>query len=269
MIREARVTLGGRTTRYLDAGVGRPILLLHAFPLNADMWRPQLAHVPSGWRMVAPDLLGFGLSPRPPGAPPPTIDEVAGDLDALMYALEIRAAVIAGLSMGGYVAFALFRRAPQRFTGMVLADTKAQADTQEGREGRRKMIDLVREGGARAVADQMLPKLLGPTSHDSRPEVALAVRQMIEAAPVSAIADASRAMMGRPDSIPDLAAARCPGLVIVGAEDAITPATDAAVMHRAIAGSRMVVLPGVGHLSSLEAPDAFSSALSGFLQSGM
>ena len=269
MIREAQLTLAGRTTRYLEAGAGRPIILLHAFPLNADMWRPQLAQVPSGWRMVAPDLLGFGLSPRPSGSPPPTLDEAAADVDGLMYALEIPAAVIVGLSMGGYVAFALFRRAPRRFTGLVLADTKAQADTQEGREGRRKMIALAQESGARGVADQMLPKLLGETSRESRPEVALAVRQMIEAAPVSAIADASLAMMGRPDSTADLAAARCPALVIVGAEDGITPPAEAAAIQRAIAGSRVVVLPGAGHLSNLEAPDAFSRALSEFLQSGM
>jgi len=250
-----------------DIGDGPPLVLLHAFPLSSAMWSRQVDALGNDYRIITPDQRGFGGSPL--GDYEPSLDLVADDVAALLDDLGLDDVVLGGLSMGGYVAFALFRRAPRRFTGMVLADTKAQADTQEGREGRRKMIDLVREGGARAVADQMLPKLLGPTSHDSRPEVALAVRQMIETAPVSAIADASRAMMGRPDSIPDLAAARCPGLVIVGAEDVITPATDAAVMHRAIAGSRMVVLPGVGHLSSLEAPDAFSSALSGFLQSGM
>ena len=267
MIREARVTLDGRTTRYLEAGVGRPIVLLHAFPLNADMWRPQLARVPSGWRMVAPDLLGFGLSPRPFGSSPPTLDEAAGEVDGLMYALDIRTAVIVGLSMGGYVAFALFRRAPHRFTGMILADTKAQADTQEGRDGRRKMIELAENTGARGVADQMLPKLLGTTTRQSRPEIADGVRVMIEAAPVAAIADASRAMMGRPDSTADLAAVRCPVLVIVGEEDGITPPADAAAIARAIAGSRLVVLPAAGHLSSLEVPDAFSDALSEFLRS--
>ncbi len=191
MIREAHVTIGDRTTRYLEAGAGWPVLLIHAFPLNADMWRPQLERVPDGWRFIAPDLRGFGAAAEAePEAPPPRVDDFAGDLVVLLDRLHVDRAVIGGLSMGGYVTFALFRRSPDRFSGLILADTKSQADTPEGREGRRKMIELVRASGAAAVADQMLPKLLGAASTRTRPELVAQVRQMIESASVPAIAGA-------------------------------------------------------------------------------
>lgn len=269
MIRDARVAIGGRSTRYLEAGAGWPVILLHAFPLNADMWRPQLDQVPQGWRFIAPDLRGFGPAAEITGDHAPSMDDFADDVGGVMDALEISEAVIGGLSMGGYVAFALSRRAPERFTGMLLADTKPQADTPEGREGRRKMIDLVHAGGAAAVADQMLPKLLGSTSHDTRPEIAAAVRQMIEAASVAAISGAIEAMLARPDSTADLAAISWPTLVLVGAEDVLTPPADAEAMQHGIARSRLVILPAAGHLSSLETPEGFSRALADFLQSSM
>ena len=125
MIRDIRIRIDGRSTRYLEAGAGWPVILLHAFPLNADMWRPQLERVPAGWRMIAPDFRGFGPgAPSPGGAadrePEPlalTIDDLASDIDALMDALEIGEAVIGGLSMGGYVAFALARRVSRAIHG--------------------------------------------------------------------------------------------------------------------------------------------------------
>lgn len=246
------------------------MILLHGFPLNADMWRPQLEQVPHGWRVIAPDLRGFGpASEIPAGARALTMDDFADDVDALMDALEIAEAVIGGLSMGGYIAFALARRAPERFTGMVLADTKPQADTPEGREGRRAMIALAQERGATAVADQMLPKLLGSTSHETRPQVAATVREMIESASVGAITGAVEAMLARPDSTADLSAISWPALVMVGAEDVITPLADAETMQTGIARSRLVVLPAAGHLSNLETPDAFSRAIADFLRSNM
>lgn len=290
MIRERHVSLAGRPRRYLEAGAGWPVLLLHAFPLNADMWRPQMDRVPPGWRFMAPDLRGFGppvaQDDRSAAAGPPaggaddragaadanapvTIDDFAADVDAFLDAVEIPAAVIAGLSMGGYVALALVRRAPERFSGMVLADTRPQADTPEGRDGRRAMIELARTRGPAAVADQMLPKLLGSTTLASRPDVAARARQLIEAAPVPAIIGALEAMMGRPDSTDLLRTLSCSALVLVGAEDGLTPPADAEAMDRAIPRSRLVVLPEAGHLSNLEVPELFSAALGDFLQSNI
>ena len=125
MVLERHATLNGRATRYLEAGRGRPLLLLHAFPFNADMWQAQIDHVPDGWRFIAPDLRGFGAG-TPEEDALLTMDAYAGDVVALMDGLGIETAVIGGLSMGGYVTFALFRQAPGRFAGVVLADTKAQ-----------------------------------------------------------------------------------------------------------------------------------------------
>lgn len=220
--------------------------------------------------MIAPDLRGFGpAEASTAGQRVRTLDDFADDTDALLERLGIAEGVIGGLSMGGYVAFALFRRSPERFTGMVLADTRSEADSTEGQDARRKMIEMVNVSGPRAVADQLLPKLLGPTSHETRPEVAATVRRMIESAPADAMADAVQAMLTRPDSTPDLEGISCPALVLVGAEDGITPLADAEAMARRLSRSRLVVLPAAGHLSSLETPDAFSRALEDFLISSM
>jgi len=268
MISESRERIDGRTIRYLEAGSGWPVVLIHAFPLNADMWRPQLERVPEGWRFIAPDMRGFG--PDAVAQPDrPTLDGMAADVALLLDRLGIDSAVIGGLSMGGYVTLALFRRAPERFSGMVLADTKAQQDTPEGLQGRRQMIDLVRAQGARAVADSMLPKLLGASAVRRRPDLAGAVRTMIEGASVPGIVGAIEAMMGRPDSRPDLSRISCPTLVIVGEEDIPTPVSDAADMQNQIGRSRLVILPEAGHLSNLEAPDGFALALSDFLASNL
>lgn len=255
--------------RYLEAGSGWPVMLIHAFPLNADMWRPQLERVPEGWRFIAPDLRGFGPDAKQPGPGRTTLDDMAADVGLLLDHLGVDPAVIGGLSMGGYVTFALFRQAPERFSGMILADTKAKADTPEGLEARRKMIEVARTHGAAAVADAMLPKLLGATTRAERPALAPQVRGMIERTPVDGIISAIEAMMARPDSTGDLTRTSCPTLVVVGDEDELTPIADAEAMHEQLVRSRLVVLPLAGHLSNLESPDGFALALSDFLSSNL
>ena len=249
---------------WLEAGEGWPVVLLHAFPLRAAMWRPQLEAVPAGWRIVAPDLRGFGSGP--PLDRPITMDEYALDVLALMDALTIDEAAVGGLSMGGYAAFAVFRQAPSRVTATVLADTRSQADTPAGREARLQMRTLLADEGPRGVANQMLPKLLSP---DASPDVVQAVRDMIESADARAIDAAIGALMDRPDSTPDLARIAVPALVTVGERDALTPVADSEAMQRAIARSTLVVLPGAGHLANLEQPEAFSRALADFLASAL
>jgi len=253
--------------RFLEAGAGWPVLLIHAFPVNADMWRPQLERVPDGWRYIAPDVRGFGPDAAPPGSL--TLADAAADLAAFLDHLRLDRAVIGGLSMGGYITMALFRLSPERFDGMLLADTRAEADTPEGLAGRRQMIELVRAKGPGAVADQMLPKLLGAATHAQHPDLIASVRRMIEAATPDAIVAALDAMMARPDSTPDLSRVNCPALILVGAEDEVTPEASARAMEARIERSRVVVLPSAGHLSNLESPDAFSRALSDFLASNM
>jgi pimeloyl-ACP methyl ester carboxylesterase len=193
------------------------------------------------------------------------MDDYAADLHDLMRGLSLQRAVFAGLSMGGYVLFALQRRAPDVVRGMVLVDTKAQADTPEGRAGRERMIDLVGREGAAGVAREMLPRLLSDDTRRNRPELAERVRAIMEANGPVGIEDALRAMMTRPDSTPLLAGIQVPVLIVVGEADALTPVGDSEVMHRQLPRSRLVVVPGAGHLSSLERPDVLNAELSQWL----
>ncbi len=238
------------------------VVLLHAFPLNATMWRPQVEGVPAGWRVITPDLPGFGNSSDPP------VNTMTGMAEHVLRALDsmgLERAVIGGLSMGGYVTLALYRLAPERFEAMILADTRATADNDTQKEGRRKMIATVRAKGATAVADEMLPKLLGATSQKEHPDLATTVRGMIESTAPDAIAAAAEAMMNRPDSTSLLASIEIPALIVCGEEDVLTPPADARALHQQIRASRLELLPGAGHLSNLEAPARFSGALRDFL----
>jgi 3-oxoadipate enol-lactonase len=268
-IREQVMDTGRCRVAWLEAGAGWPVILLHAFPLTAEMWRPQLEHVPAGSRFIAPHLRGFGGSVwRPPsGASELTIDDYADDVAALMDCLEIESATIGGLSMGGYVTLALHRRSAERFTAMILADTKSQPDTPQGREGRIRMRELLAAGGARAVADQMLLKLVAESSRADTPEAGTQVRAMIEGSAPDAIDAAIGALMGRPDATPGLARISCGTLVVVGEHDEVTPVADAESLHFAIPRSTLAVIPRAGHLSSIEQPAAFSKVLDDFLLS--
>ena len=252
---------------WLEAGAGWPLILLHAFPLTADMWRPQLEQVPQGWRFIAPDLRGFGRTQSlpPKGGSQTTMDDYAQDVCALMDGLKIGEAVIGGLSMGGYVALALHRQSSSRFTGLVLADTRSQADTPQGRDDRVRMREVLATEGLSAVADQMLPTLLSEASRRDGAEAIRLTRAMIESNTPQAIDAAIVAMMARPDSTPDLAGISCATLVVVGEQDEITPVAEAQEMQRAIPRSTLTVIPGAGHLSNLEQPASFSRALGDFL----
>jgi 3-oxoadipate enol-lactonase len=255
--------------RYLEA-LPRPgvrergtLVLIHAFPLNARMWEGQLEQADRGWRVIAPHLRGFDGASADPAAT--SVDDYAADTIDLLDALHVHEAVIGGLSMGGYIAFAMFRYAPRYFQGLILADTKSQADTAEGVEGRKRMLQLVEEKGPAAIADEMIPKLLGETTRRASADVVEKVRGLVLANSTAAITGAIRALMTRPDSTPLLSTIRCPTLILVGDEDTLTPPPLAEELHRGIAGSEHVVIPAAGHLSSLEQPAAFNAALARFL----
>ncbi len=265
MIHEQRTSVAGRTVRYLDAGIGRPMLWLHAFPLNADMWRHQLEHPPAGWRLIAPDFRGFGGSAI--DSADVGVDDYAGDILALMDDLAFDRAVIGGLSFGGYVAFAMFRRAPERIAGLVLADTRPTADSEDGSAARRALLEAVRREGVGIVPDRQIPTVLGATTRGERPAVVAEVKRIIAANAAPGIEAAIVALMRRPDSTADLIRIQVPTLLIVGDEDEITPLADASAMHRAIRGSSMAILARAGHLSNLETPDAFSTTISEWVAS--
>ena len=268
---ERFVTLDGRRTRYLEAGTGRPLVLIHAFPLSAEMWVPQLEGPPGGWRLIAPDLRGLGLSARvAPGEPATapgarSVDDHAGDVLALLDHLGLDRVAVAGLSMGGYVAFAVARQAPARLATLVLCDTRPQADSEETRAGRRALMADLKENGVGAVAATMIVKLLGPTALRRRPGPADEVRRIIMGNDPAGVAEALYCLMTRPDSTDLLPRIGCPTLVVAGEEDQLTPVDVHQEMHRAIAGSELVVIPQAGHLSSLERPVAFNAALKQFL----
>ena len=260
MVHEQRTTVNGRTVRYLETGAGAPLILLHAFPLGADMWRPQLERAPAGWRLIAPDFRGFGGSTI--GDEEIGMDDYARDVQLLMDDLSLDRAVVAGLSLGGYVAFAMLRRSPERLAGLILADTRSTADTDDGVRLRRELLDAVRREGMGIVAERQIPKVLGPTTRRERPEVVAEVTRLINANASAGVEASIVALMRRPDSTGDLGRIAVPTLVIVGEEDEITPVESARAMQQVIRGSSLAILPRAGHLSNLEAPDAFSTTIS-------
>src|SRR4051794_32149855 len=158
--------------RYLEAAprgrVQGTLVLIHAFPMNARMWEGQLGHADAGWRVLAPQLRGFDGGDGDPAAQ--SMDDYAGDIIDLLDGLHVQEAVIGGLSMGGYIAFAMFRHAARYFRGLILADTRPQADTPAAIQGRTEMLALVRGKRASAVAEQMLPRLLGESTRRERPD---------------------------------------------------------------------------------------------------
>jgi pimeloyl-ACP methyl ester carboxylesterase len=239
------------------------LVLLHAFPLNARMWEGQLPLANGGWRVIAPHFRGLDAGAGDP--PTMSIDDYAGDVIDLLDALHIDQALIGGLSMGGYAAFAVLRHAARYVQGLILADTRAEADTPEGLDARRKMLDLVQSKGAAAVAEEMIPKLLGETTRRSRAEVIDQVRSLVLSNSSEAIAGSVRALMSRPDSTPLLPTIHVPTLILVGAEDTVTPSALSEKMHNAIAGSELTVIPEAGHLTNLERPNLFNAALARFL----
>lgn len=253
--------IGGRRLSWLESGAGEPFVLLHAFPLSAEMWAPLHAAPIDGWRLITPDLRGFGQAS---GHPATSMDDHADDVLALLRRQGIERAVIGGLSMGGYIALAIYRRAEQRVRALVLADTRAEADTEQARGNRLVMQQTAREGGPAAIADAMVPKLLGPAARASR-ELPDRVRALIVANRAPAIVDALEALKTRPDSTPLLSSITCPTLIIVGEADELTPVSAAETLQRDIARATLFVLPESGHLSNLEQPDAFRAALQTFL----
>lgn len=247
---------------YDDVGSGTPLLLLHGFPHNRTLWAPQVHALIDRTRCIVPDLRGFGETPP---APPYSVDQYADDAVTLLDALRIERAVVAGISMGGYVAFALWRKYRARVRALVLVDTKAGADGEEARGKRRELSALARRQGSEAVADAMLPGMIGKSTRAKQPDLVERVRTMLAAAPVDGVAGALEALMNRPDSTPTLATIDVPTLIVVGDEDVLTPVAESQALHAAIPGSRLAVLSGAGHISNVERPAAFNHVLSEFL----
>jgi 3-oxoadipate enol-lactonase len=249
---------------YTDEGSGPVVLMLHGFPFDRSMWRGQIEKLSNGFRVIAPDLRGHGGTSVTSG--PSMMEEMAEDAVALLDELNVPRAVVCGLSMGGYVALALYRAHPSRVRALVLADTRPQADTEDGRRAREENARRALSEGMRPIAAAMLPKLLSTCTRESAPEVVSRVREMMLGVNAEGAASALRGMALRRDQTDLLSKIDVPALVIVGSEDAVTPPSDAEAMRELIEGSRLVVVEGAGHVSNVERPEEFDRALVEFLE---
>ena len=249
---------------YSDQGQGDPLVFVHAFPLNRHMWGPQVEAFSSTHRVITVDLRGHGESDAPIWNF--TLEQYADDIKALLEHLSIAQATFVGLSMGGYILFALYRKYPQLVRTLVLADTRAQADSEEIKKGRMAMAQIAYREGLPALADAMLPKLLSPESLANCADIVETLRGIIAQNQVSGIIVDLMAMASRPDSIHMLKDIRCPTLVIVGQEDVPTPPAEAKDIAAHIPGARLEIIPHAGHASNIEQPEAFNQALRSFLE---
>ena len=250
---------------YSDEGQGPPVVFLHAFPLNRTTWAPQVAGLSDRYRVVTIDLRGHGESDAPMWRY--TLDRFADDVHGLLKHLDIARATFVGLSMGGYILFALYRKHPALFQALVLADTRATADTPDAKAARFSMAQIAYRRGASAIADLMLPKLLGPASYEHREDLRDHLRKIITGNQVSGIVGDLMAMEERPDSTPLLSTIAVPTLVIAGEEDLASPPEEVEGMAHQIPGSTFVRIPQAGHLSNMENPGAFNAAILSFLKS--
>jgi 3-oxoadipate enol-lactonase len=260
-----RVLARGLEFGVVDQGEGPPLLFVHGFPLNHAMWNAQVPVFATDHRVLVPDLRGFGQSVDTDGTV--TMEDFADDLAAILDRLVVREPVVyCGLSMGGYIAWPFVRKYRQRLRGLVLCDTRSVADSPEGVEGRLKLAELVIREGASAAAAAMLPKALAGKTRDGRPEIVDAVRSMMLSADPTGVAAALRGMAVRPDVSEQLRAIDLPTLVVVGADDVVSPVEEMRGIAAAIPGAKFVVIPDAAHLTPVENPGAFNEALAGFLR---
>lgn len=251
---------------YDENGSGRPLVLIHGYPLNRKIWQPQLQSLTDAARVIAPDLRGSGESDVPP--PPYSIERLADDVAELLDDLKIdEPAVIAGLSMGGYVALAFYRRHMARAAGLILAATRAGADSEAGKANRDKSIALAKEKGADAIAESMLPKMLAPETYRAKPGLVQEVRHIMASSPLDGVIGDLEAMRDRPDATELLGGILKPVLVIHGQEDQLIPPSEAEATYGRLPNARLALVPGAGHLVNMEQPEAFEAEVRTFLKS--
>ncbi len=249
---------------YIEQGSGVPLVLFHAFPLSGAMWHGEMKQLHPLVRVIAPDLPGFGSSAR---LPQPSIAGMAQAVATLLDRLNIREpALIAGLSMGGYVAFEFLRQFPTRVKALGLFSTRAAADSPQQRQGRLNLIERLKKEGIEVLIQSTLPKLLGPTTMRNQPTLVSQVEQAIRQATVEGITDALQAMADRRDSGSLLAGIACSTLVMAGAEDTLIPAQEGEGMAKSIPGARLEIIPQAGHLMNLEQPDTFQSVIGSWIR---
>ncbi|HEV2116850.1 MAG TPA: alpha/beta hydrolase [Terriglobales bacterium] len=260
-----RIHSGDAEIAYEVLGKGAPVVLLHPFPAHHEFWRPIADRLATRYQVILPDLRGHGESEA--GQGPATMEKHASDLERVCDAAEAGRAVFVGVSIGGYILFEFWRRSRQRVRALVLSDTRAQADTEEGRNNRLRAAEDVLQRGPEPFIDSMLPKLLGESTRQNRPDLAQAAKRMMMKMSAEDIAQVQRGMAARPDSVETLKTINVPTLLLVGSEDTLTPVGDAELMHRQIAGSQLRVIPRGGHYAAFEQSEATLPLLRQFLDS--
>ena len=247
----------------VDDGAGPAVVLLHGFPLDGSVWVPVAAYLCKKYRVIVPDLRGFGLSHLANPGRQFAISELASDVAEQLHAMGVAKAVVAGLSMGGYVMLELWRNYPELVAGLAIVNSKAESDSPAGKQGRDETAALARSHGASAIAERMIAKMLHVNNLAPNSTVRSQLMAVMEACPAETIALASIAMRDRADFSGSLAQLSVPARVIVGAADQIIPVELARATAQAMPVGRLVVVPGAGHLSPLESPAAVAGAIEG------
>jgi 3-oxoadipate enol-lactonase len=261
-----RINSNNLTFDYSDNGSGIPLVLIHGYPLSRALWEPQVTGLADVARVLALDLRGHGGSDSVPG--PYSMSLLADDCRGFLDTLGItRPVVLGGLSMGGYVVFEFFRKYPQRIAGLILAATRAGADSPEVKANRDKAATTAREKGVGTIVETMLPKMLSQKSYQSQPELVTRARKMMESTSLAGVAGDLAAMRDRTDSTALLAQIDKPTLILHGADDQLIPPAEAQVMSATIPNAQLHVLPEAGHLLNMEQPEAFNEAVRSFLLS--
>lgn len=257
--------LPGFQIGYDDQGDGQPVVLLHGFPHDRTLWTAQRVALAPQARCIVPDIRGFGHSST---HGPYSMDQYADDVAALLDYLGIERAVVCGLSMGGYIAMAMWRRHPNRVKALVFCDTRAGTDTDDAKQRRDELAVMVKYGGTRVITDAQITGMVGATTRERRPEVMAALRAMMGRQSAAGVIGALQALRDRPDSRETLRSISVPSLVIVGEDDVLTPIKDARGIAEALPSAarvRLEIIAGAGHVPCLERPAATTHALSDFL----
>ena len=256
--------IGGVAIAYEDAGQGVPFVLVHGHPFNRSMWRDQIAAFSPHYRVIAPDLRGYGETTVIPGKT--RLEDFARDIAGLLDRLNVADIILGGLSMGGQIVLEFYHLFPERVRALILADTFAQLDTDEARQARYDTAERLMDEGMYGYAEEVLPKMIAPITIAEQPQVAEHVLSMMRGTAPAGAAAALRGRSERRDYTPLLPEIAVPTLIVVGSDDAYTPVSDAEFMRQRIPNSRMAVIERTGHMPNLERPDEFNRVVDEFLR---
>lgn len=262
---EKTAQVNGVRISYMESGSGeKTVLFLHGFPFNKGMWKAQFAELQKDFRMIAMDLRGYGHSEK--GNEKLSIDLFASDLLGFIESLGTKQAIVCGLSMGGYILMNAVARMPDKFRGIILADTQCIADSEEGKEKRYKTIEKINNEGLDKFAEGFVQNVLCKESLETKKDVVNQITSMINSANAQTVKDTLIALAERHETCNAIKSLQMPALIICGKEDTVTPLSQSELMHNALKGSVIREIDRAGHMSNMEQPDTFNKVLKEFVQ---